>query len=260
MHPSLPSIEFRLPAVQKRPRVLRSDSLDAGALGRVAVQSRKDTGYTTRKNFLDRATELSLLSHCSREDGDCMHIQMKDLVDGSPDVLAGAINGRTVFSKLMQRTADEPGTPEPLFLDFSGVGVATASFLRETVLAFRDTVRRHRSNFYPVIANAGPLVEEELKVLVASHKDVLMVCVLEEDGHPHRAQILGDLDPKQKFTFDLVQQRGLTDATQLWREHGLNETVKTAWNNRLAALANLGLVVELSEGRTKRYRPLFAES
>jgi hypothetical protein len=140
------------------------------------------------------------------------------------------------------------------------VEVATASFLRETVLAFRDTVRRHRSNFYPVIANAAPLVAEELKVLVASHKDVLMLCALDQDGRPHQPQILGELDPKQKFTFDLVQQSGLTDATQLWRENGPKETVKTAWNNRLAALANLGLVVELSEGRTKRYRPLFAES
>jgi len=189
-----------------------------------------------------------------------MHIEMKELVDGNPEVLAGAINGRNVFTKLIQKSADEPSTPQPLFLDFNGVEVATTSFLRETVLAFRDTVRRHRSNLYPVIANAGPLVEEELKVLVASHKDVLMLCVLDQDGHPHHPQILGDLDPKQKFTFDLVQQRGLTDATQLWRDNGPNETVKTAWNNRLAALANLGLVVELSEGRTKRYRPLFAES
>jgi len=45
------------------------------------------------------------------------------------------------------------------------------------------------------------------------------------------------------------------------REHGESEGVKqTAWNNRLAALAGLGLVVELSQGRAKRYRPLFMES
>jgi hypothetical protein len=189
-----------------------------------------------------------------------MRILMKTQVDGSPDVMAGAINGRNVFAKLLQQ-APEPSTPEPLFLDFSGVEVATASFLRETVLAFRDTVRRRRSNFYPVIANASQLVEEELRVLVESHSDVLMLCVLDQHGKPHRPRILGDLDPKQRFTFDLVQQRGLTDAAQLWREHGINETVKqTAWNNRLSGLANLGLVVELSEGRAKRYRPLFTES
>ena len=190
-----------------------------------------------------------------------MRILIKNLVDSSPDVLAGAINGRDVFTKLLNHIANEPQTPEPLFLDFAGVEVATTSFLRETVLPFRDNVRRRRSRFYPVIANASPLVQEELRVLVESHRDVLMLCALDQNGNPHGARILGDLDPKQKFTFDLVQQRGLTDAAQLWREHGVSETVKqTAWNNRLAALAGLGLVVELSEGRAKRYRPLFVES
>jgi hypothetical protein len=32
---------------------------------------------------------------------------------------------------------------------------------------------------------------------------------------------------------------------------------QTAWNNRLSALAMSGLVVELSEGRSKRYKPMF---
>jgi hypothetical protein len=57
----------------------------------------------------------------------------------------------------------------------------------------------------------------------------------------------------------LVQQRNDTNAAELMREHGEKEKVnQNAWNNRLASLANLGLVVELSEGRSKRYRPLLA--
>jgi hypothetical protein len=55
-----------------------------------------------------------------------MRIAMMGLMDGNSDVLAGAINGRNVFTKLKQQTADEPASPEPLFLDFSGVEVATA--------------------------------------------------------------------------------------------------------------------------------------
>ena len=49
-----------------------------------------------------------------------------------------------------------------------------------------------------------------------------------------------------------------TDAAELMREYGAGETVgPTAWNNRLAALVGLGLVIEdVSSGRTKRYRPL----
>jgi hypothetical protein len=46
------------------------------------------------------------------------------------------------------------------------------------------------------------------------------------------------------------------------RDYGESEKTKvqTAWNNRLASLAGLGLVVELSQGRAKRYRSLFAEN
>lgn len=76
-----------------------------------------------------------------------------------------AINGRNVLAKLVEQTCEEPTAPEPVFMDFSGVEVATASFLGETVLVFRDSVRRRHSNFYPAIANASALVEDELKVL-----------------------------------------------------------------------------------------------
>jgi hypothetical protein len=180
---------------------------------------------------------------------------------GNAEVLAGAVNGRKVLEKLLERTDKEPAAPEPVFLDFAGVNVATASFLRETVLAYRNTVRRCRSNFYPVIANANQVVEEELKVLVSTDGDVLMLCLLDENELPREPRLVGKLDPKQRLTFDLVQQRGVTDAAELMRDHGEGENIKkTAWNNRLAALANLGLVVESSEGRTKRYRTLLAEN
>lgn len=190
-----------------------------------------------------------------------MRILMRELHQGDGETLAGALTGRKIFAKLIESTGTEPVEPEPVFLDFAGVNVATASFLRESVLSFRDGVRRRRSNFYPVIANASDLVAEELKVLVGSRGDVLMLCSLDADGNPHQPRLVGELDPKQRMTFDLVQQRGETGAAELMREYGEAEktTVQTAWNNRLSALASLGLVVELSQGRMKKYRPLFME-
>jgi hypothetical protein len=147
--------------------------------------------------------------------------------------------------------------PEELFVDFAGVQVATASFLREAVFAFRDKVRGRRSNFYPVVANANSAVEEELKILVDSDNSVLMLCSLDRKGRSSNPRLIGNLDPKQRLTFNLVQQ-GITDATELMRKHGVTEKVKqTAWNNRLAALTAQGLVVEVNAGRAKRYRPLF---
>jgi len=174
-------------------------------------------------------------------------------------MLAGALSGRKVYAKLMELTAREPIEPEPLFLDFEGVEIATASFLRESVLNFRDTVRLRRSNFYPVVANATDDVAEELNVLLVPRRDVLMLCTL-KDGKPDKPRLLGDLEPKQQVTFELVKKKGETNAAELYEHHNSDKVEQTAWNNRLAALAGLGLIIELSQGRAKRYRPLLSGS
>lgn len=176
---------------------------------------------------------------------------------GGTPILAQAINGRNVFRKLLAMTEAEPPVPTPVFLDFSEVEVATASFLRESVLAFRDAVRGRRSNLYPIVANTNEAVRDELVEVLRFRGDVLMVCTLENSGVVSDLAPLGELDPKQRLTFELVSRHGETDAGELMRLHGDNETVqRTAWNNRLAALAGLGLVMEISQGRAKRYKPL----
>jgi hypothetical protein len=178
---------------------------------------------------------------------------------GGATILTGAVNGKTALSRLVAAATAEPQQPEPVFLDFFGVEVATASYLRESVLAFRDLVRGRRSTFYPVIANANDDVRDELAELMRARGDVLIVCTLDVDGGVIEVHLIGDLDPKQRITFDLVHARGETDAGELMRAYGESEGLKhtTAWNNRLAALAARGLLMEVSQGRAKRYRPLF---
>ncbi len=187
-----------------------------------------------------------------------MRLLMHEL--GNSGVLAGAVRGRNILARLMECTDRNPEKPELVFLDFSCVDVATASFLRESALAFRNEVRRRRSNLYPVIANANEQVSDDLWVLLAPLGDVMMLCTLDDEARVSEPRIIGDLDPKQRLTFDLVRGSGETDAAELMRRHGESEGVRqTAWNNRLASLASLGLVIELSQGRAKRYRPLFLE-
>jgi len=188
-----------------------------------------------------------------------MHILMASLGDGDGQMLAGALTGRKVYGKLVELTSREPNEPEPVFLDFSGVDVATASFLSESVLNFRDAVRRRRSNFYPVIANASDDVAEELNVLLAPRRDVLMLCSF-KDGKVEAPPLVGDLEPKQQVTFELVKKKGEKNAAELYEHHNSDKVEQTAWNNRLATLAGLGLIVELSQGRAKRYRPLLIGS
>lgn len=182
-----------------------------------------------------------------------MILKISELAGAS--VLAGAGEGRQIFLRFLEATQDSPEQPEVVYLDFSGVEVATASFMRESVLAFRDRVRGGHSRYYPVVANASELVTEELQALMELGADAIMTCTLSPDGIVSEVGPVGRLDTKQKLTFDLVAKSGGTSARDL-REKSTERVSQTAWNNRLANLVGLGLVMEVSEGRAKRYRPL----
>ncbi|MGO1078820.1 hypothetical protein [Inquilinus sp. CA228] len=185
-----------------------------------------------------------------------MRISIKNQAES--DVCAGAIGGRGLAGKLVVLTAREPESPEPVLLDFELISVATASFLRESVVAFRDIVRGRRSKFYPVVANANDIVTEELDDILQSRGDAILSCKVADAGTISDVRVLGRLEAKQRKIFDLISERRELDAALLQREFGSDEGVKqTAWNNRLSALAQAGIVIELSMGRNKHYRPLF---
>ena len=187
-----------------------------------------------------------------------MIIRMQDVADS--DVLAGALRGRKSLVVMLEKIAREPELPEPVYLDFTNVAFATASFPRESVLEFRNTVRRRWAGYYPVVANANDMITEELSVLVEPQRDVLLLCTLCEDGIPSEPRLVGELEPKQQITFDLVRELGETDARELMHKTIDTEDVgQTAWSNRLASLTRLGVLVELSHGRAKRFRPLLLE-
>ena len=190
-----------------------------------------------------------------------MRLDMKKA--GGSAILAGATNGKRVLAKLVASTVQEPFEPEPFFLDFLRIEVATASFLRESVLSLRNIVRGQRSNFYPVIANANADTRDELHELVSGQRsDVLIACTLSELSTVSNVGLIGELEPVQQKTFDLVRTLGETDAGELMRAHGANDraTRTTAWNNRLTSLTFLGLLVEVSQGRAKRYKSLFGDA
>jgi len=186
-----------------------------------------------------------------------MRIYMQEI--GGSTSLAGAPRGQAALTKLIAAIGADATKAQPLFFDFAGIEVATASYLLQSVLACRDFVRSQRPSYYPVIANANDDVKDELLVLMKARREVVMACALDDDGGVSGVALLGELEPAQKTTYELVKEHGETDAGALMEKYGEREKTKhaTAWNNRLAALAALGLVVEESRGRAKRYRPLF---
>ena len=183
-----------------------------------------------------------------------MQHRLLSFMDGRP-VLSGALAGRRLLSALIAATPSTDA-PTPLFLDFSGVEVATASFLRESVIAFRDYARQSLPNIYPAVANLKTAVAEELDFFVRSRGDVVWSCELDFQGTVIAARLIGQLDPAQRVTFNAVLEFGAISAPELATRFADAGIGPTAWNNRLSALANKGLLVERRQGKSKLFSPL----
>lgn len=167
-------------------------------------------------------------------------------------IFAGSVKGKQVFSALVAQT-DTPSIPTRLLLDFTDIDVATGSFLRESVYAYRTHARSQWPFLYPVIANASVNIIEELSMCLEPRSDAMIAMTVNEFGEATRASLIGTLDGKQREAMRVVIERQEVDAPTLARDS--NESA-TTWNNRLAALALKGLIVEQSLGRSKRYFPL----
>lgn len=175
---------------------------------------------------------------------------------GGQGILTGALAGRRLFGQLVAN-APEPSEPEPGFLDFSGIDVATASFLRESVIAFRDYARSTLPNLYPVVANATEAVAEELTFFLRHRGDAVWVCDLDEGGLPRNSRLIGELDDVLRETFDRVLELGSASAPSLAAaSSGESGVGPTAWNNRLSNLAARGLLMERRGGKTKTFAPV----
>ena len=175
------------------------------------------------------------------------------------DLLAGATLGRQVCHDMLSKVVSEPRCAELIYLDFANVKLATASFLRECVLEFKRVLRKNKSRFYPVVANMTDDLREELQEVAYARQDAIILCWWHRPNNDFQWALIGELDPKQILTFDLVHDAGETDAKTLMLSYGEQEgtTRTTAWNNRLSSLEKLGLLISEETGRAKKYRPIF---
>ena len=175
-------------------------------------------------------------------------------IASSRATLAGTAMGRQMLAKLV---AESRPVPEPTiaYLDFSGIDIATGSFLREAVLGFRDFSRSAIGTLYPVLANANATIEEELSVYLRDRNDAIWACALGDKG-PRKPHVLGELDAAQMTTLQLLVAHGPVSAPELAKLRESDGIGTTAWNNRLATLAAKGIAMELKTGRTKMFVPV----
>lgn len=173
---------------------------------------------------------------------------------GHQPILSGVQTGRRLFASMVAQ-AVPPASVETAYLDFSEVEVATSSFLRESVMAFRDYARATLPNLYPVVANLSEAVAEELDFLLKHRKDALWSCRIDPDGAVTEGAILGELEAGHRIAFDLVARLRTASAPDLAAQ-GDASIGPTAWNNRLAFLASRGLLMERRSGKSKMFTPV----
>jgi hypothetical protein len=185
-----------------------------------------------------------------------MKMKLRLLELGNGTVLAGAAHGAVVLSRLVAQV-HRTAVPAIIALDFSGVMVATGSFLRECVFGFREYCRRSQPNLYPVVANLNETVLEELRDLLKNRRQALVCCVLEGEDAIVDPRVEGVLEEKQLVTLDAVLASGEADAASLAERFASTDKIGlTGWNNRLASLATEGILIEARIGRAKKYRPV----
>jgi len=177
-------------------------------------------------------------------------------LDEPDPVLAGRLSGKKAFVRILEQLPNL-ASPTTVFLDFHGIELATASYLDEVVVRLRDHLRLARVPGYLVACNLGDRVEEELNDLLIRGSEAMLACSLSESGHISVPCLLGSLDQKLRQTLDLIEELGEASASQLHADHGESNGIgPTAWNNRLNALSAKSLIVEISNGRLKKYRPV----
>ena len=162
--------------------------------------------------------------------------------------LTGVSRARHLLAKLIAWTADRApkGT---LIIDFTGVGNASASFLREAILAFRDYVRAYQPEVFPVLANLDDEVTEEFETLLKDRGEAMPGCRLDTWGAPIDARVLGVLEPGLNQTLEMIRAHG-----QLALGDMPSETKPTTWSNRIANLIRQGFVVPIPEPNKRLYR------
>ena len=173
----------------------------------------------------------------------------------SHPALTGVSRARQLLSKLIAWTAT--GSPKgTLILDFADVGNASASFLRESILAFRDYARAYQPELFPVLANVTDDVREEFDTLLKARGEAMPGCRLDASGSPVEAEVLGELEPGLSQTLERIRQRGQVTLMDLRGTSA--ETKATTWSNRIASLIRQGFIVPSPEPNKRVYRFVLA--
>jgi hypothetical protein len=175
-------------------------------------------------------------------------VSLQDILNATS--LLGIAAGRDATERLLSSVMAPTNTPMAL-LDFQGMELVTASAARESIFKLASHLAEQGTLLVCVNANEATL--DELAFAATALKQPLVVASVNQGDELGAPRVLGQLEPVQTKTLELVGRLGEVDAKTASQEAGDQSAGATGWNNRLSSMASLRLLKERKVGKTKLY-------
>lgn len=183
-----------------------------------------------------------------------VHVNVRSMravrAPSEPAHLAGALAGLSWFERMVPVFEREVAGLHAL--DFTDVGLATVSWLREGPVALLTRLGQVGSGVVLVAANAPPLVREEIVVTLDARNCVMLAARVSASLHSTEPELLGTLDPALDQTLKAILATPEFDAKVVVER--IAELSLQAANNRLASLEARGVLASERRGRRRVYR------
>jgi hypothetical protein len=196
-------------------------------------------------------------------------------LDKNRPIASGAHTGRTHADLIKRAIADVESPDDGLIvaIDFSGIEIVTASYIKATVLCLATCGRLHAGaltageqktldwssveplNVFPLVVEASEDVRSEIDE-VFGRRGLACVCIQSLTMDAAEGKILGNVDPAIARTLQSLRGQSETTAEELHASFPSEGVNITAWSNRLAELLRLRIARRKREGKTWRYQPL----
>lgn len=166
--------------------------------------------------------------------------------------LAGAQDGMS-WAKAMRSVVDAAVSGVHA-IDFTGITLATVSWLREAILELVKYASVTRPDVLLIAANASHLVIEEMGIALEARKSVLILADVSPSMVATKPRLIGWLDHALDESLRAIVGIPECDASYLVK--ALPQLGLPAANNRLSALESKGVLTSERRGRSRIYRPI----
>jgi hypothetical protein len=189
-------------------------------------------------------------------------------------VAAGASTGSLHAQKIVSQFADleDDGLGVRVVFDFDGIEIASASYIKASILWLTTCGRMHAGimnpeelrtletthfkplNVFPVVANANSEIQTELQEVFAGRGLACVITTEWSRTEISAGKVLGRLEPTATRTLKALVGMGEFTAYDLQERFPKDSVNTTAWNNRLVELYRLRILRRRKQGKFWKYQ------